>query len=95
MKLTNHTMLNLRSRHNGYNSFVKYILLDTAGIDHNTLENPKKWPKEMLGKEIKEEVYKILVKYKNIHLDDIQKYKKLETDRQAMRKSKPDYWNNR
>lgn len=85
----------MRSRHNGFNSFVKYVLLDTVGLDHNTLEEPRKWPKEMLGQEIPDQTYRMLIKYKNVHLDDIQKYKKLEQDRQAMRRSKPDYWNNK
>jgi len=65
MKLTNHHMLNMRSRRNGYNSFVKTTLLRVGKV-----QDRDKWPKDMLDKEIDQELYADLVKHRDTHIDN-------------------------
>ena len=89
IELTSHLMLALRSRRNGFNGLVKFTLLHLTGV-----EDQYQWPKYVLGKKISKSYYYALQKHKNVHLDDITKYKELVKKMHEMQDAPAQSWNN-
>ena len=76
MIITANHLLRLRSKRNGFNKLVKRELLKVGNV-----EDKKLWPKEMVGKEIPIDLFRMLEKYKDTHLHDYSKFVRLMNTR--------------
>lgn len=74
IKLTADHIMTVRSRYNGVNGFVKSVF-EKLYPDIDTKK--KKWLKELIGRPIPETVFKDMVRYRNLHLDDVPYYNRL------------------
>lgn len=92
--LTPTLMMALRSRHNGFNGLTKHMLLFLAGVKEPTTKDEDPWAKQMLGHTIPKAFYKMLENNKNVHLDDINKYKQLVRRMHDYQREQVESWNN-